>query len=927
MMSRTRLPIFLLVLLLASSVSYACDDFELSKGPFKIVDRFSNEFKIGSCELKGSRAIALTGVISRVASKTSYSLSVKFFSKTGVSIGIDSGATYVGNADKLELGEYFLVPAGASKAVFFIKVESRRPSDRSAELINGRVHRALPVSIHAKNGYVSQLGDSVEWVLASHDRTLNVSTRVSVRDISGGIVSSRELRIPAGTERGIARFDDIPSGYYSIEARFLSDGHREVKLSSSFAVFNSNANDIPDKRFGLDAALSWYGGNDDEIRVALDLMKKAGIGSVRDRLSWAQVNRRQGQFEWGRYLDVARMTSLAGFDVATVFHDSPAWTRPNDQDLSRNDRKPPVLNEAAREFGLRFAEDLGQYINYVEYWNEQNSDFFRGLPFQYAAGLKEFAAGVKEKRSTVSVLLGAPTGSPGVFFDELYSNNVIRFVDGVSIHYYKPPENFLSFYSNEFLKNYKIHSKETPAAWVTETGSPIFLDELGFFLKSEIDQSMYLTKTFVELLASGQERVFYFFLRDLVEPEFGIWGVLRRDFSPRPSYVSLGSLIRHLEGAKFVGSVRNKKYSIFFFRRADELSYRVVAWGEGDPDRLLGKYQTVTDHFGRSVSGKKFSREPLFFGEVESLPKDAAVAVGESVVSSRDIPRLRLSSNLRIDGVDFGGVSENSTSIAVSDGGTVSLFGVVDGVTTTDQLRLRCSASTGLDLLGPVVLELKEEGSKRKNFECAYRAGVSILNQSFVKAELFSKGELVDYSKVVLKPDINLFARRSLDSSDGLKKCLRWTVRSSPSVGVTLRGESRGATGCVTSSFVSRQKVSGDSWVFPYAKIDLPLESFRGISVEVRGVSGAPLPPKNFVLQLVDRSGGIWLVDLRARDIDGLKSYVGLFGLSKRAPWKPGSYQSLQLSEVHELMFGWGGYAGKPGDVFGFSIGEVEFVR
>ncbi|MEK7882239.1 hypothetical protein [Methyloversatilis sp. NSM2] len=927
MMSQIRLPIFLLILLLASSVSYACDGFELSKGPFQVIDRFSNEFNIGSCELKGSRAIALTGTISRLASKTSYSLSVKFLSGTGARIGIDSGATYVGNADEVELDEYFLVPAGASKAVFFIKVESRRPSDQVAELINGRVHRAFPVSIHAKNGYVSRFGDSVEWVVASHDRVLDVSAIISVRDIGGGVVSSRELRIPAGAERGIIRFDDIPLGYYSIEAKFLSDGHRGVNLSSSFAVFKSNANDIPDKRFGLDAALSWYGGSDDEVRMALDLMKKAGIGSVRDRLSWAQVNRRQGQFEWGRYLDVARMTSLAGFDVATVFHDSPAWTRPNDQDLLRNDKKPPVLNEAAREFGLRFAQDVGQYINYVEYWNEQNSDFFRGLPFQYAAGLKEFAAGVKEKRSAVSILLGAPTGSPGVFFDELYSNNVIRFVDGVSIHYYKAPGEFISFYSNEFLRNYRLHSRDIPATWVTETGAPVVLDESGSFLKSELDQSTYLAKTFVELLASGQERVFYFFLRDLVEPEFGIWGVLRRDFSPRPSYVTLGSLIRHLEGAKFVASVRNQKYSIFFFKRPDEFRYRAVAWGEGNPDKLLGKYQTVQDHFGRSVGGRMLSREPLFFSEVESLPNAAAVAVGESVVYSRDIPKVRLSSNLRVDGVEFGGVNENGTSIAVSDGGAISLFGVVDGVATTDQLRVRCAASTGVDLLGPSFSELKEDSNKRKRFECAYRAGASLANQSFVKVELFLKGQLVDYSKVVLKPDINLFAKRSHYSSDGLRKCLRWLVRSSPSVRVTLGGESRGVSGCVTPSVVSRQTVSGDAWVFPYAKIDLGPESFRGVAVEVRGVSGAPFPPKNFVLQLVERSGGIWLVDLEARDIGGVKSYVGLFGLAKRAPWKPSSSQSLQLSEVHELMFGWGGYAGKQGDVFGFSIGEVEFVR
>lgn len=916
----------LLFLFSASSSSIACESVELSKGPFQLVTRLSVEYKVGSCDVKESRAIAVSGTISRLANKTAYTLSVKFFSKNGGGVGTYAGTTYIGSAKSVNLDEYFLVPSGARQAVFFIKVESRRPSDKSTELLNGRVHSVLPVSIRPKDGYVSYVGDTVEWLLSSHDEAVEVPTNVVLRDIDGKIISSGHFLIPANVGRTTVRFDDVPAGYYSLEVHFSSAGSRSVRIVSSFAVFNLKLTEVRDPRFGLDAALSWYGGNDKEIGLALDLMKKAGVGSVRDRLSWAQVNPHRGQFEWGRYLDVSRMTSAAGFDVATVFHDSPAWTRPDDHDVLRNDKKPPIVNDAVREFGVRFSEDMGPFVKYIEYWNEQNSDFFRGVPFQYASGLKEFASGLKESGSNVSVLLGAPTGPAGAFFNELYSNNVSGFVDGVSIHYYQNPEKFHSFYSEAFLNGYLRYSSEAPASWVTETGAPVFLDESGAFFKSEIDQSVYLAKAFVELLSSGQERVFYFFLRDLIEPEFGIWGILRRDFSPRPAYVTLGSLTRHLSGAGFAGVVRDRKFSVFYFKKSDESSYRAVAWGEGNIQKLLGSYRMLMDRFGREVHEVELSSEPIFIVGIESIPKVAAVAE-KRLLSSRNAPRWRLASKLKIDGVEFGSVGENKVSVPIGDGSTVALHGVVENSTPIDSLRVLCSSSVGLVLNGPQFSVLKESADGRKYFECSYGADLAVTGHSFIMAELMSKGEVVDRAKVLLKPDINIFAKRVPQSSAGVKRCLNWLVRSSASVGVTLKNESRGATGCLLSSFVSRQTKGGDAWVFPYTKVDLPLDSFRGVSVEVKRVGTTSLPPKNFVLQLVDKSGGIWLLDLKAQEFGGMRTYVGLFSLATPAPWKPGSKKTLPLSEVNEVMFGWGGYAGKPGDVFGFSIGAVEFLH
>ena len=59
----------------------------------------------------------------------------------------------------------------------------------------------------------------------------------------------------------------------------------------------------------------------------LRLARAADLRLLRDRISWGEVEPREGEFRWGRYDTVATASRDAGLSVYQIFHDTPVWAR------------------------------------------------------------------------------------------------------------------------------------------------------------------------------------------------------------------------------------------------------------------------------------------------------------------------------------------------------------------------------------------------------------------------------------------------------------------------------------------------------------------------------------------------------------------------------------------------------------------------
>lgn len=881
-----------------------------------------SEVEVLRCRTAGFNAISLSGEVSSSLVRSRAYLSIRFFGPTGKVLWTFKGRPLLGQFNGLSVNEVIPVPVGAMEFSVAVVAESGQPDATGIASIRSiAVERGIVAELQPEGSHVAGAGEPTAWSVKSASGSPEIQVEFVARSIEGEVVHLYRDTLPSGGGRLLIQTGTFSPGYYAISANLTSDGHAPRSVRSALAVFSEAMPPQVDSRLGVDAALSWYGGDDDDLQRAARMMRHAGLGSLRDRLSWSRVNSKSGRFEWGRYQTVARIFHDAGFELTTAFHDAPAWTRGGDKHGASPDRKPPLDSEAAYAFGSAFARDMGPYVRVVEYWNEQNSNFFAGYPYQYANGLKAFAAGVRDADSSMAVLLGAAAGQPGRFFQEIYKNNAAAFIDGRNQHYYGQPEALAKFLDTHARPAEISAGADTLPSWLTEIGMSLRPDSSGSFTDAESAQASYLVKAYVEGLATGHERVFFFFLRELLEADFHTWGILRQDFSPLPAYVALGAFARHVAGAELVAVSRRGGSTVAYFRASQEGRLKAVAWGTGAIQSIVGRHGAVKDIYGRGVERTQLSGVPLLIEGVDQLAGSVATASRSLVARMR--PSLRMNVDVHVAGRSVGLPDENRIAIDVADRQEIVLRGTIFSTNETVP-NVRCLGSSGVTAKSDFSLAHVSSEKDRFGYECRYTAALSKVGEGSASVQV-NAGVEVDRVHVALRTNASTLAgaERSLA---GLGMCASWLPRASSNVSLKIDSSQTTATACPSGMFRSEVRRDGETWVFPASPLKSGLDGYVGAIFDVGHLEGAAFPPRPMLLQLVEQGGGIWLVELTRRTEGGHDTYTGLFSLAKQAPWRPDPDGKLDLSKVKEWMFGWGGYGGQKGQVHGFVVRSIDLI-
>jgi hypothetical protein len=538
-------------------------------------------------------------------------------------------------------------------------------------------------------------------------------------------------------------------------------------------------------RFGIDAALSWYGGSQEQIARSVHMMRQAGIGTVRDRLSWAQVQPLADKTQWGRFAEVAAAETGAGLDVVQVFHNSPSWARNGSKGPA--DRQPPTDDNAAYEFGKAYAQGLGKTVRNIEYWNEPNMSFFNGYPYQYASGLKAFSSGVKSIDPAIHILIASAADKPGQFFEEIYRNNVANFFDIRNQHYYGKDADIVDFVNTEVADRERRTGINKKSGWLTEMGYSLKRDGHGDWRNAERTQAEYLVKTYIGGFASGYDRVFFFFWRELVAQELNTWGIIRDNFSPRPAYVALAVLTRHLANSPLVATeVQKNGMTVYFHQPAG--TYSAVTWGGGDVARF-GTSPQAKDIYGRAFDlhkGLPTNGEPILLSGIEKLPSTAKLTSIHSTESLPEAP-LRISVKLLVAGQPIAPATKSSVTVGIADNKIVTLSGrvfspkaLIDG----EQVHVQCSAGKGIIPLTPAISTLPISAAGTP-FECSFRTSLSTVGESFIAVTAEHSGAK-DSASIALSPDTGQIASSKIQSIQYLNSWPRYVQKVTDNIKVTL---------------------------------------------------------------------------------------------------------------------------------------------
>lgn len=419
---------------------------------------------------------------------------------------------------------------------------------------------------------------------------------------------------------------DLAAGYYDL----TWDGGK-----LSFAVVAARPDTAPPEGpLAVDAASAWLC-SPEQWEPLARMLRRIGIGWVRERISWGEVEPEEGKLAWGKYETVAEALHSQGLREYQIFHDSPWWTRPG-----RETRCPDDLRTVYR-FTKAAAAHFAGRIHAWEPWNEPDIFFFDQLGDRYAGVQKAAYLGLKAGDPGVIVLECSLCRGKSDFSDNIHECGVADYADVFNFHTYAPLSAYVDNIRSWVALAAEYGVGDRPI-WLTEAGVHLLHTDLELTPERERTQAEFVPRSFAISLAGGVDRHFFFVLP--FYPEGAVqFGALHRDLSPRPSLVAIATAVRLLGEGRYLGRLACEPEACQCYVFDSGSGLVAVAWADSAATTAIpvaADAVTVVDLIGRA-------REVAAEGERVSL------TVGPSaqyIIGLGDGVRERLEGTVRPPG-------------------------------------------------------------------------------------------------------------------------------------------------------------------------------------------------------------------------------------------------------------------------------------
>ena len=372
-------------------------------------------------------------------------------------------------------------------------------------------------------------------------------------------------------------------GWYKIE--FLDSDHKVLDFTTA-AVLSKLAQPTPqDSPICVDAAISWLAKDPIHQEQLANIASLAGINWIRDRIRWNDIQPERETFsERGDYQNAAEIQNRNGLKVLQVFHDTPQWAA-GDQNQHRFPQDLRIVYDSCRQLGVKFKN----WVQAWEPWNEANAANFGGHTMAQMCSYQK-AAYLGFKAGNPDIIVGwNPYGGLGT---EHHTNGVLEnetwpYFDTYNTHSYHWPGSYFDLFApvRKAACGKPIWLTESDRGMHSTGNSPWYdLSPENNLLKAQ-----FIAQSYASSLHSGMDRHFHFILEHYTEgsedqPEIQ-FGLLRKDLTPRPSYVALAATGRFLAGARCLGRYRlpeNPDCHVYAFQAKPDGQDRevIVAWAE-----------------------------------------------------------------------------------------------------------------------------------------------------------------------------------------------------------------------------------------------------------------------------------------------------------------------------------------------------------
>jgi Tol biopolymer transport system component len=249
------------------------------------------------------------------------------------------------------------------------------------------------------------------------------------------------------------------------------------------------------------------------------LVHSLGFGWLKNYLSWAGVEPKEGQYNWQDPDNVVKAAARSGLKVLLRLHDTPAWARPAGSTVTMPPSDLGTYERFVRAVARRYrgkvaAYEIGNEPNLTYEWGGRAPD-----PAAYTALLRVAYRAIKAEDPGALVVSGglATTGDGGegamgdlAFLRGMYAAGAKGFFDALGSHPYgyglppfasQPWGLAVSRLQDQHAVMEEAGDGATPI-WATEVGWPIFspwsMGEHDRYAVSEQLQAYYYRQLFLE---------------------------------------------------------------------------------------------------------------------------------------------------------------------------------------------------------------------------------------------------------------------------------------------------------------------------------------------------------------------------------------------------------------------------------------------
>ncbi|MCI0600677.1 MAG: glycosyl hydrolase [Beijerinckiaceae bacterium] len=333
----------------------------------------------------------------------------------------------------------------------------------------------------------------------------------------------------------------VVGGLFSFD--HLARGDSKARADVSEVVTNNDAGkDDPrddTSPWGIAPGAEWFGA----YPRFNPLLYQAGVTWLRGFPGWRGLEPKQGKWNWTPADALVADARANNIHIAGLFVFLPPWASPDG-----GPRTFPVKDmQYWRDFVGAAVSRYHNDIKYWEIWNEFNGGFaVNGTPQIYADLVRD--AYVSAKKIDPTAMIGMSVANFDVgFLDRAIKAGAADHFDFVAVHPYEITGSlrdhgevyFLSMAGNLRRMLAANRQRIDMPLWITEIGAlvPITPDPDGDRLQAEV-----LVKAYLLSIASGFQRIFWFEPRGPAYKKGQDHGLIRPDWTLRPSYGALKTI-------------------------------------------------------------------------------------------------------------------------------------------------------------------------------------------------------------------------------------------------------------------------------------------------------------------------------------------------------------------------------------------------